>query len=87
MYLLGQILFNTFISDIKGRIECTLSKFESNIKLNGGADFLEGKDIIQKDLDRFKERSRVNSMTFNNTKCKVLHLSQGSLQYQYRLRD
>lgn len=36
-------------------MECTLSKFEVNIKLNGEADFLEGKDIIQKDLDRFKE--------------------------------
>jgi len=36
-------------------------------------------------VDKLKMWTRVNLMTFNKSKCKVLHLSQGNSQYQYRL--
>ena len=29
----------------------------------------------------------MNLMKFNKAKCKVLHMGQGDLQYQYRLGD
>ncbi|KAK4832332.1 LOW QUALITY PROTEIN: hypothetical protein QYF61_021861 [Mycteria americana] len=74
--------FNIFISSIDNEIECTLSKFTDDIKLNGSADSLEGRDAIQRDLDRFEEWAHVNIMKFNKAKCKVLHLSQGNPQYQ-----
>ncbi|KAK4827820.1 hypothetical protein QYF61_021904 [Mycteria americana] len=41
---------------------------------------LEGKDAIQRDLDRLEDWAIVNLMKFN----KVLHLRQGNRQYQYR---
>jgi len=43
----------------------------------------EGRDVIQRDLDR--HRSCVNLMRFNKVKCKVLHVGWGNPKQKYRL--
>lgn len=50
--MLGLVLFKIFVSDTDSRIEGTLSKSVNTTKLCGAADMLEGRDSIQKDLDR-----------------------------------
>ena len=48
---------------------------------------LQGRDAIQRDLDRLEEWPCVNLMKFNKAKCKIQHPSQGNHQYQHRLGD
>jgi len=71
---LGPVLFSISAGDVDSGTECTLSKFANNKKLCGVVDTLEGRDDIQRDLDRLERWACTNLMKFNNAKCKVLHV-------------
>jgi len=64
----GLALFNIFIDDIDDGIKCTLSTFGDFTKLSCTVETAEGRDAIQRNLEKFKWWARVNIMRFNKAK-------------------
>ncbi|GAB0204149.1 cAMP-dependent protein kinase inhibitor alpha [Grus japonensis] len=83
--VLGPALFNIFVGNMDGGIECILSKSADDTKLCDVVDTLEGRDAIQRDPERLERWACVNCMKFNKAKCKVLHMGQGNPKHNYRL--
>ncbi|GAB0176077.1 mitochondrial enolase superfamily member 1 [Grus japonensis] len=53
-YILEPVLFYIFVGNMDSGIKCTLSRFADNTKLCGMVDMLEGRDAIQRNLDRLE---------------------------------
>ncbi|PKU38914.1 rna-directed dna polymerase from mobile element jockey-like [Limosa lapponica baueri] len=83
--VLGPVPSNVFVGDMDSAIECTLSKIANNTKLCGAVDTLEGRDAIEKDLDRLDRWACANFMTLKKAKCKVLQMCWGNPKHKYGL--
>ncbi|PKU32255.1 rna-directed dna polymerase from mobile element jockey-like [Limosa lapponica baueri] len=58
----------------KKGVECTISKFADDTKLGNAGDSLEGKEALQRGLDRLEHWAMINGMKFEKSKCRILQL-------------
>ncbi|KAJ7411994.1 rna-directed dna polymerase from mobile element jockey-like [Willisornis vidua] len=76
--ILGLVLFNIFIKDLEKGLEVIFSKFANDIKLGGAVDSFEGKQALQRDLNKLEDWAITNHVKFNKGKCQILHLEWGN---------
>ncbi|GAB0187869.1 mitochondrial enolase superfamily member 1 [Grus japonensis] len=82
---LDTVPHDILVGDMDSGIECTLSKFADDTEPCGAVDTLEGRDAIQRDLDRLERWDHANLMKFNKAKGKVLHVGRGNPKHNSRL--
>ena len=74
-----------FINDIPGSINSTVNIFADDTKLFRSVTSEEEHDVLQSNLDMLADWLETWQLKFNASKCKVLHIGQHDINYEYYL--
>ena len=83
--VLGPLLFVIYINDLEDRISnnTRVLKFADDTKVSQRVDCQKEQEILQKDLDSFCRWAKDWQMTFNTSKCKVMHVGKKNQVLDY----
>ena len=83
--VLGPLLFLIFINDIDNGLSSEILKFADDTKLFRKVNNSGDSVALQSDLDKLVDWSQRWQMSFNASKCKVLHLGRSNRNHQYSM--
>jgi hypothetical protein len=85
--VLGPVLFIIFINDMPDAVHSLLLMFADDAKVFRRVDSVEGSTRLQEDLRKLSEWADKWLMTFNASKCKVMHLGYKNERVKYYLPE
>ncbi|GAB0206072.1 mitochondrial enolase superfamily member 1 [Grus japonensis] len=80
--LLGPALFDIFVGNVDQVHPQQVCQHHQAV---WWVNTLEGRDAIQRDLNRLERWACANRMKFNKAKCKVLHVGRRNPKHNYKL--
>ena len=80
--VLGPLLFSLFINDLPDSVQASVKLFADDVKHIGNAAM---PDDIQGDLNKLSDWERKWYMTFNVSKCFVMHMGEANANHGYFL--
>ena len=83
--ILGPLLFTIFINDLEVGVRNFVLKFADDSKLWRQVHTEEDRMNMQKDLDTLGDWTKRNKMSFNVSRCKVMHIGKKNNKYNYWL--
>ena len=84
--VLGPILFLLYINDLPTGVQSTIKIFADDTKIYGDVSNHQQLQILQADLERLCAWSRTWLLSFNEEKCKVMHLGLHNPRERYESR-
>ena len=85
--VLGPLLFLIFIDDLDFNLSSSVYKFADDTKLYRVVDSCSDAAMLQSDLNRLVEWSKLWQMSFNVSKCKVMHFGSSNSCFDYLMGD
>ncbi|KAJ7405907.1 hypothetical protein WISP_136847 [Willisornis vidua] len=70
---------------VSSKIRQIPSKFADDRKLRGAVDSFEGREALQRDLDRLEDWAVTNHSKFTTRMCRIPYLGWGNPRFLYRL--
>ena len=84
--VLGPTLFVIFINDLPDTVHSSIKIFADDTKIFNTVSSSMGSDQIQRDLDAASAWSDLWQLSFNEAKCKVLHIGSRNPRRPYTMR-
>ena len=85
--LLGLTLFNIFINDAPSIVHNYLAFYVDDPKLIGGIRNQLNADVFQNNINELNNWANAWLLSFNTSKCLVLHFGENNLHIGYTLND
>jgi hypothetical protein len=85
--VLGSVSFITFINDLVDTVSGLVKIFADDSKIDSSVENEQQQQVLQNDLDRLCDWSRKWKLSFNATKCKVMHFGTNNNRSRYTMLD
>ena len=87
--VIGPLLFLIYINDLLDEVSSNGKLFADDSKIYRKISNLIDRELLQKDLDKLRDWSQKWLLEFNESKCKVMHISVRNTNpnYEYYMND